>query len=122
MAKPITAPSPIPHNLRRLRQQAGMTQAAVAEAADVADATISRIERGRFLPSQALLERLAQAIGVTAADLVKTTKKAPKPTMRPSEARLLALVRPLDDAQVDDIVRAVKLLLAVGRHAGRGRG
>jgi transposase len=52
---------------------------------------------------------------------VKTTKNAPKPTMRPSEARLLALVRDLDDAQVDDVIRAVKLLLAVGRRSGRGR-
>ena len=108
-------PSQIPINLRRLRQAAGLTQAQVAEAADVADATLSRIERGRFLPSQDLLVRLADAIGATAAELVKTGGPVRKPALRTSEARLLALARELDDAQVDDLVRGVKLLLAVGR-------
>jgi len=117
MATSPTTSSPIPQNLRRLRQQAGLTQGQVAEVADVADATISRIERGRFLPTQKLLARLAEAVGASPAELVARHPKPKKAAVRGCEARLLAAVRGLDDGQVDDIVRAIKLLLAVGRRS-----
>lgn len=117
MAKLPASNSPIPTNLRRLRQQAGLTQAHVAELAGVADATISRIERGRFLPSQDLLQRLGSAVGKTAADLVRRGGSEAKPALRSSEARLLALVRDMPDAQVDDVTRALKLLLTVARRS-----
>jgi transcriptional regulator with XRE-family HTH domain len=118
MATQATTTSPIPLNLRRLRQEAGLTQSQVAEAAEVADATISRIERGRFLPTQDLLERLASAVEASAAELLARQPKPRKSSLRPCEARLLATVRGLDDGQVDDVTRGIKLLLAVGRRTG----
>ena len=108
-------PSPIPRNLRRLRIQAGLTQAELAEISGTTDATISRIERGRFLPSHPLLVRLAEGVGATEADLLQRKVKITKPSLRPCEAKLLALVRRMEDAQVDDLIRGVKLLLEVGR-------
>lgn len=107
--------SPVPTNLRRLRLAAGLTQEQLAEAADVTDATISRIERGRFSPSHDLLERLAQGLGVDPSDLVRKGGGTKQPSVRRSEARLLALVRHLDDPQVDDVAKALKTLLAVGK-------
>jgi transcriptional regulator with XRE-family HTH domain len=104
--------SPIPRNLRRLRERAGLTQAQLAELSDTTDATISRIERGRFLPSQQLLDRLAKAIQVDPSELVTRAKKPTKPQLRPCEARLLATVRGLPDTQVEDVVKGLRLIMA----------
>ncbi len=105
--------------LRQLRTEAGLTQAELAERAGVADGTISRLERGRIAaPSAKLVEKLAEGLGTPVASLLKArVSRGRKPSPRPSEARLLALVRDLDDGQVDDITRAVKLLIGVGKRA-----
>jgi transcriptional regulator with XRE-family HTH domain len=85
----------------------------------VADATVSRVERGRLAPSAALAVKLAGALGVKVDELMSgTMKPARKAAMRPSVARLVAVVSDLDDAQVDDITRGLKLLLAAGRRSG----
>ena len=47
------------------RTRHGLTQAALAEAVDVTNETISRIERGRFEPSLTTACRLAKALGVS---------------------------------------------------------
>ena len=72
-------------------------------------------ERGRFLPSQALLERLADAVAASPEDLVRRRPKKTKPSLRPSEARLLALAREMTDAEIDDLIRGVKLIMKLGR-------
>jgi len=103
-------------NLRRLRLAAGLTQAEVAERAGVADATLSRIERGRLVPSVALAGKLADALGTTVdALLERPTKKRQKPELRRCDRQLLALVRDLSDAQVDDVTRGLRLILRAGR-------
>lgn len=105
--------------VRQARVQAGLTQAELAERADMADATLSRIERNRLVPSVALTKRLADALGVPVdALLSQKLPKAPRNTLRPAEARLLGLVRDLDDTAVDDVARALRILLTVHK---RGR-
>jgi transcriptional regulator with XRE-family HTH domain len=99
---------------------AGLTQMELAEASETTDATISRIERGRFAPSQDLLARMARAIGVDPSELVAASKPTKKPQLRPCEARLLATVRGMADAQVDDLVRGLRLIMvaaSVGKHS-----
>jgi transcriptional regulator with XRE-family HTH domain len=115
----LPPPAGIGPTLRRLRESQGLTQEQLGEAADVANATISRIERGRLAPSGALLKKLAGGLGVS-VDVVLGSK-APTATakVRPSLARLVAVVRDLDDAAVDDVTRAVKLMLAAGRRSKR---
>lgn len=54
--------------LFQLRSNAGMTQAELAEKANLSIDTISRIERGERAPSFESLERIAGALG---ADLVQ---------------------------------------------------
>ncbi len=101
-------------SIRKRRLQLGLTQADLATAANIADETVSRIERGRMTPSVEIAERVAAVLQTTLGEL--RAKKAPKePGLRPSEARLLSLVRDLADTQVDDVTRALKLLLRVGR-------
>lgn len=104
--------SPIPGNLRQLRLDGGLKQAKLAELADVTDATISRIERGRFAPSQDLLRRLARALGATEADLVARVRSAKAPTLRRAEATLLAVVRGWEEAAIDDLVKGLRLITA----------
>lgn len=113
--------SPIPGNLRRLRLAAGLKQEKLAELADVTDATISRIERGRFAPSQALLQRLATALGVTEANLVARGGVPKKNPLRAAEARLLATVRGWDDASIDDLVRGIRLIGGAVTRSQSGR-
>jgi len=95
----------------------GMTQGDLAAAAQIADETVSRIERGRLNPSIAMAERIAQALGTTVNDLLHGKKPPKEPKLRASEAKLLALVRSMDDTAVEDVVRAVKILLAVGKRS-----
>jgi transcriptional regulator with XRE-family HTH domain len=89
----------------------------LAEQTGIADATLSRIERNRLTPSVRLAEKVARELGVRVDDLFETPKEPKKSTLRPCEAKLLALVRHLDDAAVDDITKGVKLIVAAARRS-----
>lgn len=71
---PVNPQQPDLNNLGRavyvLRKEAGLTQAVLAEAADVQASHISNLESGRYWPSLPLLIRLAQALGITAGELL----------------------------------------------------
>lgn len=99
--------------LRRARTLKGLTQAELGELAEVAPETLSRIERNKLSASLDLARRLAQALGLTVDDLLKKPSAAKAPTLRPAEARLVALVRDLDEPQVHEVVRAVKTLMDI---------
>jgi transcriptional regulator with XRE-family HTH domain len=117
MAKAAKSPR-IGVQVRSLRNQAGITQAQLAESVNVAPETMSRIERGKLTPSTALVTRLATAIGVSPGALFEATSVVPKnPTLRPVERRLLHEVHDLPDELIDDLIRGVRLLLGVGRNA-----
>jgi len=85
----------------------------------MADATLSRIERNRLAPSVNLAKRIATALRLPLDDLLAPTKRPPKPTLRRSEARLLATVRDFDDAVADDINRGLRLIMAATTRATR---
>jgi transcriptional regulator with XRE-family HTH domain len=104
--------------VRSLRHEAGLTQAQLAEAVSIAPETMSRIERGRLVPSTDLVGRLAGAIGVEPGALFASTPVSPqKATLRAVERRLLQVVRDLPDELVEDVIRGVRLLVDVGREA-----
>ena len=60
----VRDPKNIAGNVRRIRVRAGLTQGQLAERAEIADATVSRVERGRLEPSSDLLGKLAEALRV----------------------------------------------------------
>lgn len=101
--------------VRSYRARLGLTQSEVAELADVAPETLSRIERNRIAASLDLTRRLAESLDVSVDELVHPSPRPPRAEPRPSEARLLHVVRHLDDAQVDDVIRALKLLMGLSR-------
>ena len=57
--------------LRELRKERGLTQEALAEAADVSGNYISDLELGLKVPSLTILVRLSHALDVAATELVK---------------------------------------------------
>ena len=56
--------------LRELRQSRGMTQASLAQEAEVTTSYIGRLEGGGAAPGIDLVDRLARALGTTVADLL----------------------------------------------------
>ncbi len=58
--------------IRKLREERGLSQKALAERAGVTDAYITMIEKGkRKNPSLAILKRLARALGVPVGELLE---------------------------------------------------
>ena len=57
--------------IRELREAAGLSQSALAEAAQVGQSHLSRIEKDEREPSLSIAARLAKALGVTLDSLVE---------------------------------------------------
>ncbi|RFZ86170.1 XRE family transcriptional regulator [Shinella sp. WSJ-2] len=64
-------------NLRRLRQRAGLSQAALAEASGISRRMIVAVEGGDANISLSSLDKLAAAIGVGFVDLVRDPTRPP---------------------------------------------
>jgi len=58
-------------NLRRLRKEAGVSQEELADRAEIDRTYISALEREVYAASIDVLERLAKALHVDAADLLR---------------------------------------------------
>lgn len=114
-------PTIIGSAVRSYRSLLGMTQSEVAELADVAPETLSRIERNKIAASLDLTRRLAESLQVSIDELIDPQRRPAKRALRPAEARLLNVVRDLDDAQVDEVTRALKTLMSFGRPRTRDR-
>jgi transcriptional regulator with XRE-family HTH domain len=58
-------------NAARLRDEAGLTQEALAERSGLTQQYISHLERGKCNPTIVTLYELAQALGVSQVELVR---------------------------------------------------
>ncbi len=61
-------------NVRRIRLKKGWTQEHFAEVSGISQQYISSLESGRRNPTVVTLHELAQALGVSPVDLLKTEK------------------------------------------------
>jgi putative transcriptional regulator len=59
------------HRIKRLREERGLSQAALAAKAKITREYVNKLEAGRYDPTLGVAQRLAKALGVTLADLVK---------------------------------------------------
>ena len=75
-------------SLRRAREAAGITQAALAERVDMDPVTISRFENGHTLPSLMKLLAFADALNVSVTDLLASA--SPRSHDEHDEFRLAA--------------------------------
>ena len=70
-------------NLRRLRHQKGLSQDDLAYEAEVSRSYLSQLEKGSFHASLKIVGRLADALGVEPAELLKLPpnriQKRPRP-------------------------------------------
>ncbi len=62
-------------NISNRRRELGLTQAQLAEKMGIEPETLSRFERGKHLPSLGTLEKLADLLLVTVADLLAEQPK-----------------------------------------------
>lgn len=63
--------------IRRLREARGITQKALAETLHVTDKAVSKWERGLSCPDVALLEPLAEQLGISVAELLQGERDDP---------------------------------------------
>lgn len=61
-------------NLRRLRHARGMSQDDLAYEAEISRSYLSQLEKGAFYASLKIIGKVAQALDVQPAELLKTTK------------------------------------------------
>jgi transcriptional regulator with XRE-family HTH domain len=72
-------------NLRRLRHEKGLSQDDLAYEAEVSRSYLSQLEKGAFYASLKIIGRLAEALGVEPAELLKLPARndRSKQLMRP---------------------------------------
>lgn len=63
-------------NLRQIRHEKGLSQEALADAADIDRTYVSALERGVYSPSITIVDKLAAALGVEPEALMQ---RKPKP-------------------------------------------
>ena len=61
----------IGNNIRKKRDELGISQQALADNADVAKSTVQRIERGEMNPSILTLKNISLALEINLEDLLK---------------------------------------------------
>ncbi|MFC9287054.1 helix-turn-helix domain-containing protein [Streptomyces sp. NPDC057052] len=94
--------------LRRLRAEAGLTGAALAERAGVGQPTVSKVENGRMIPSADVLDRLSDALGLDGStarevrDLLLAVMAVPETGKGSGEAP--------DGVTLDEAVRSARLV------------
>lgn len=131
-------------NIRRIRNQKGMTQKQLGEACGIAEPTIRRYELGMLNPKYSTLKKIADGLGVevmklidsddpeekyrfdTAEDIfnfvIRATRNEPVPTKETEKLeRLIAIYNRLDDNGQEKVIEYAKDLVGNSRYQKKGR-
>lgn len=76
----------IGQNIRTARAQVGLTQGQLAEALDIENVTMSRIETGSQVPSVSRLQQVADVLGTTLSILVAEVDESSESAVLLAEA------------------------------------
>lgn len=102
----------IANNIAKLRKQAGLTQAQVAEKISVEKETVSRLESGKIALTVERLQQLSVIFGCSVNDLLT----APTEGLQAQAQSLADMLRPLASEEREAVVRfvgdAVRLFMA----------
>lgn len=71
-------------NLRRLRHDKGLSQDDLAYEAEVSRSYLSQLEKGAYYASLKIVGRLAEALGVEPAELLKLDRAKRDPRLKPA--------------------------------------
>ena len=111
--------------VRARRREAGHTLAALATRSGLSAPFLSQVENDRARPSLASLQRIADALGTTAVELLAGAEGGPGPvdTVRSSDGTALAQADGPSREEVRPLVRGARQLQAMeftgGRHDPR---
>lgn len=124
----FAAPNPrsLGEKVRELRESLGLTQARVAELAEVTPSMIGQIEKGRAQPSLDTVERLARALGVSPCYLIldqqglEEMMLAMSPELRntlmdPQVQKVLRMVCTLTEKELRFVLRFIQMFKASWR-------
>ncbi len=98
--------------LARIRTERGFTQVELAQKASTIQAVISDYERGRVRPHAVMLGQLAQALGVTADELLGIAPARPQKANGISR-RILRRMQALEELPAHDQKSILKLIDAL---------
>jgi transcriptional regulator with XRE-family HTH domain len=98
--------------VREEREAAGYTQEALGERADLSGAYVAHIERGTKRPTLATLAKLAEALGVTPVDLLRSAPKTGAGADRAYINRFARLIRGKTERQKKALLRVVQAAVA----------
>jgi transcriptional regulator with XRE-family HTH domain len=101
----------IGRRIKEERKRRGLTQHALADAADLSDKFISNIERGSRQPATKTLQAIAGALQLEPKDLYTDVPS----TYKPLDSDLAQLASLLKDASADDRAAAISLIRALVR-------
>lgn len=88
-------------NLKRVRTEKGMTQDVLAEKAGTSKQVLSRYENGLRVPQISMVQRLADALGVSLTDLSGDEPAPARPDLRKAWVMLSEGERVLTDEQLN---------------------
>lgn len=97
--------------ISELRKACGMTQAELAELADLEVETISRLESGNRNMNLASLNRITQALGVELKDFFDFRSPVAKTVPSKKLLRIYRLLEKLPEAKVRKIYEIVRMAL-----------
>lgn len=107
--------SAFPKNLRRIREERGLSQDRLAEMIGAKQASIAQYEAGTAFPRPQRLEALAVALHTTPLELLDEPR--PKSTMTYEEVVLLANYRRLNNEGKSMLERQAEVMVASGLYA-----
>lgn len=70
--------------LKEVRARAGLTQEALARAADISLSAITKLESGKVDPTWGTVQRIAKALGVSVEEFKDDEPAAPEPEEKPA--------------------------------------
>ncbi len=99
--------------IAQVRKQAGFTQAGAAEKLNIANESVSRLERGTQWTDYETLAAMARLYGVTPADLLAAIPAGPGSKQKEAVQKISDLLR---DCKLDDLELVQDLLTVLLRH------
>jgi transcriptional regulator with XRE-family HTH domain len=115
---PMQAAAALANGMKRLRRRLGMTQAQLAEAADLHVQYVSQVEREVRSPSMETIDAISNALGVTPAELFALGEG--RRASRPAEVgevveALLSTWSGADQARLVSVLRELHAMTGAGR-------
>ncbi len=109
-----------PNRIRELRMQAGISQQVLADRIGVSKVTISDLERGKMKLDTEYMRRIAYALDVQSADLLRKADNAAALSLE--ERHLIDRLRAANDEQREQVQRVADVLLPFRGHEAAGTG